>query len=297
LFPFLRKQQINKNQKNLKKNIMKKQINTFKSLAIGIAFISNFSAIAQTGIAPKPSNSKDKISIKISTNGVEMSKGDKDILGDAQKTKKGKRNTSSLALDFGFCNFTKDVNYIEAQGINITNLKTAKSLNFNITQFYGLSLYKKNIYVITGLGMNINNYRYISNLQFAPPGIGIFIFNDYEPKAVATTVNMKKNKIATNYLTVPLMLQFKLGEGKKKFVLGGGMSAGYLIKGWQKVVYSGSRDKENISYVFNPFALNAIGEIGIDNRIRFYGSYSLTPIHKMPIQQNAFTFGLRFGGI
>ncbi len=242
---------------------------------------------------------KGKVSIKISTEGVEVSKGDKDIVGHQNAKKKGKASISSLVLDFGFLNYIDNTPANAAYDANIYALKNNKSINFNITQMYGASLVRSHLYLVTGLGFNFNNYRYsdyLSYTKLASGTIGSY-YNVFTPDTNVLTVAPKKNKLATNYITVPLMLQAKLGQGKKKFVIGAGISAGYLVKGWHKSITAGSKEKKNVGYAYNPYAINAIGEIGINNRIRLYGSYGLTNIHKQPLVHNALAFGLRFGGI
>ncbi len=274
---------------------MKNTKRIVKNTALIIVLLVANKLVAQP-VAPKPKD-ENKVRIQIGGgNGIELSTGEKDIIGDAQKKRKGKSTTSSLVFDFGFVNHIVEANYVNPKGANYMDLRTNKSINFNITQLYGFSLIKKNLYLVTGAGMNFNNYRYTNNLNYAPAIIGDSVFTNYNTQLLATT-SLKKSKVATNYITVPLMLQAKIGQGKKKFVLGGGVSGGYLVRGWQKAVYSSNKDKQNISYAFNPFALNAIGEIGIDNRIRFYGSYGLTNIHKAPLKYNPITFGLRINGL
>jgi hypothetical protein len=241
----------------------------------------------------------DKITIKIGSDGIDVSSGSKDIIGDAQKKKKGKSRTSGLVLDFGFANFIDNTPANAAYNANLYDLKTAKSTAFNIQQQYGFSIVRSHLYVVTGLGLNVNNYRYEGDLQFGKPSATLppsVYYTDYEPLNLAIAT-IKKSKVATNHLTVPLMLQAKLGEGRKKFVIAGGLSGGYLIKGWNKAVYTNNKDKDKINYVFNPYALNAIGEIGIDNRIRFFASYGLTPMHNQPLKHNAVTFGIRCFGL
>jgi Outer membrane protein beta-barrel domain len=281
-------------------------------LAITLLIISVCNTTAQV-------NPKEKVKISIGTDGVDVSRGDKQYVGKKKKNTES-RVSSTLGFDLGFNTFdNSDVNSTAFQNApnnpstnfigtagkeNSLALNGGKSINVNLYPFnYSIHLYKRSINLITGLGVNFFNYRYSNDITFfannplamtpTPSGGTTLIYNKNK-----TTPS--KSKVAASYVTVPLMLQFKPNLGSKKpIVIGAGISAGYLLKGWYKA--KGTDDgkyRDNISYAFNPIQINAIGEFGIDDRIRFFGSYSLTSLYKTGLpQQRPVTFGIRFFGL
>jgi Outer membrane protein beta-barrel domain len=279
-------------------------------IAITLLILSVCSTTAQV-------NPKEKVKISIGSDGVDVSRGDKQYVGKSKKSETS-RISSTLGFDLGFNTFdNSDVNTFSNAAINTNSnfvgtagkenslaLNGSKSINVNLYPFnYSLHLYKKSVNIITGLGVNFFNYRYSNDITFftsnpnimtpTPSGGNTLIYNKNK-----TTPS--KSKVAASYVTVPLMLQFKPNIGSKKpLVIGAGMSFGYLLKGWYKA--KGTDDgkyHDNISFAFNPIQINAIGEFGIDDRIRFFGTYSLTSLYKNGLpQQKPITFGIRFFGL
>ena len=95
-----------------------------------------------------------------------------------------------------------------------------------------LSLAKNYVNLKYGLGLELNNYRFKSPISFKENGVlpysggmqtnEAFIFED--------SISFSKNKLAADYLTVPLMLNFNSNPNhpKKGISLSAGVSAGYL---------------------------------------------------------------------
>jgi hypothetical protein len=262
-------------------------------------------------------DNKDKVRIEINGGQVNVYKGDKEIVGKEKKKKSTKRVSSTLGFDLGFVNCinssTASFNSVQSNLANTPalqgqagkgsslELSTAKSINVNIYPFYySIHLDKHRVAnIITGLGLNINNFRYVNDIGFInnqtlAPQPTIEYFSNYNGSTP------KKTKIATNYLTVPLMLQLKPRIGDKtRLVFGAGASAGYLLRGWTKVKDDDGKRKSNISREFNTWQVNLIGEVGIDDKIRFYGSYALQGMYKNLNKelQVPFTVGIRFFGL
>lgn len=139
-----------------------------------------------------------------------------------------------------------------------------------------------------GLGLELNNYRYESNIryQYEP---GDFINTD------AQVSRFDKNKLAADYVTVPVMLNFNFTPKKKKsYGLSAGVSAGYLYTARQKLI-SDERGKEKIKNDFNlePWKLSAIGELNLGT-VRFYGSYALNNMFRSGLDQTPYNIGIRF---
>jgi hypothetical protein len=187
----------------------------------------------------------------------------------------------------------------DAGKISSLDLNNNKSINVGLYPFmYSFHLHKKDVNITAGLGVNWFNYRYANNVSFQKntsliPGPGEDVQVVYN-----TATNIAKNKVAASYLTMPISLQFKPKFGSRSLVVGAGASFGYLLKGWHKTkTTSGAKDHETISEVFNPWQVNVLGELGISNRIRLYGSYGLTDMYKGTISQRPVAFGIRFFGL
>jgi hypothetical protein len=149
-----------------------------------------------------------------------------------------------------------------------------------------------------GVGLELNNYRYKSSVSYKENGFvpytagtqtnAPFIFRD--------SVSFTKNKLAADYLTVPLMLNFASNpESKNKGIsLSAGVSAGYLYSQRNKQ-RSGERgkDRNKGDYDLNRFKLSYVGELGIGG-IRFYGSYSPSSFYDHSLDMRPYNIGIRF---
>ena len=114
-----------------------------------------------------------------------------------------------------------------------------------------------------------------------------FIFRD--------SISFSKNKLATNYLTVPVMLNFSTHKSTKKGIsLSVGVSAGYLYSQRNKQK-SDERGKwiNKGEYDLERFKFSYVAELGL-GPIRIYGSYSPNSMYKRALDIRPYTIGLRF---
>jgi hypothetical protein len=214
------------------------------------------------------------------------------------KNNKKKKNvnlsTNWLIFDVGFNGFEDNTNYATAvpstylpTGINAASFKTtqSKSINLNIwAVMQKYNLYKHYLNLKYGVGLEINNYRYTSNVSYRDQPI-TRVFSD--------SMQYSKNKLALTYLTVPLMLNFNATPNKKGLRLSAGLSAGYLIGAKNKQESNVNGKKKNRGdFDLNKFRTSIIGEIGI-SRLTLYGSYSLQNIHKNKLEQAPYSIGFR----
>lgn len=225
--------------------------------------------------------------------------------------KSGKISTNWLVLDLGFSNYNDQTNY-GAAGSYLVNkpgspalgspdfkLRTGKSVNVNIWLFMQrMSLVKNYVNLKYGLGVELNNYHFKSPLTYRENGTvpysnGIvtneaFVFRD--------SISFSKNKLAADYVTVPLMLNFSSNpnNGKKGFSLSAGVSGGYLYgqRNKQKSIERGN-DKNRGDFDMERFKLSYIGELGL-GPVKLYGSYSPTSMYSRGLDVRPYTFGIRF---
>ena len=135
-------------------------------------------------------------------------------------------STSSFIVDLGFANWTDKTNYdvATADGYLITKdgtpdlaakdlkLKTGKSVNVNIWFFMQrLNLVKHYVNLKYGLGIELNNYRFKSNVSLNEGGPNPYnsLQNIPHPFIFQDSIGFSKNKLAADYVTIPLMLNFR----------------------------------------------------------------------------------------
>ena len=145
-------------------------------------------------------------------------------------------STNWGVLDLGFSNYDDNTNYSNtgsylinkpgspSLGKNDFRLRTEKSINVNIWVFMQrVNLVKHYVNLKYGLGIESNNYRYtiydnIPSISYKEGG-----YIPYTPGTQTTSpfifrdsIAFSKNKLVTNYLTVPLMLNFTTNPFKNK---------------------------------------------------------------------------------
>jgi hypothetical protein len=161
-----------------------------------------------------------------------------------------------------------------------------KSTNINIWFFIQrLNMIEHVVNLKYGLGIELNNYRYTENIRYQKVN---------NPLVVMDAVDYKKNKLAADYITVPLMLNFDFTPGSKRgFGLSAGVSGGYLYSARQKTVGGGmGKKKEREDFDLRKFKLSYIGELGI-GPVRLYASYATKSMFENTLDQTPFNFGIR----
>ncbi len=287
-----------------------KQLITFLAAAIICS-----TATAQTDSTKKQKSDTIRIGgIIIVKNSKNKNNKDVDItMGRKNSERKKNANVSTnwWIVDLGFANYTDNTNYANtgtylvnrpgspALNENDFKLRTGKSVNVNIWFFMQrLKLGTPHVNLKYGVGLELNNYRYKSSVSYKESGAvpytagtqtnAPFIFRD--------SVSFSKNKLAADYLTVPLMLNFNSNPGSKKkgISFSAGVSAGYLYGQRNKQKSDGrGKDKNRGDYDLNRFKLSYVAELGLGS-VRFYGSYSPKSFYEHDLDMKPYTFGLRF---
>lgn len=223
-----------------------------------------------------------------------------------------KKNLSNVStnwgvVDLGFANYDNKTNYASTGsylynragaaplGKDDFKLRTGKSVNVNIWFFIQrLNLVKHYVNLKYGLGLELNNYRYKSNISYQeqnkftnPPSSTPIIFRD--------SISFTKNKLAADYLTVPFMLNLSTNPGyqNKGLSISAGVSAGYLYSQRNKQVSDerGKRKNEG-DYDLERFKFSYIAELGL-GPVRLYGSYSPKSMYVNGLDMRPYTLGLR----
>jgi hypothetical protein len=267
---------------------MKKIILAFTALGLGMA-----------GWAQTDSTGKDKTdTIKIGGVIIVRKNGPKDTTGNTviisnKKKSDSKVSTNWWIIDFGFTNYNDATNYAStaaqsfAPGLTEENfkLRTGNSVNVNIWLFMQRLRIVKGVNLKYGLGLELNNYHFDDErIRFQENPTIVILDPAFK--------GLRKNKLAADYFTVPMMLNFNLTPGRKQgFGFSAGVSAGYLYSSRQKI------KDDNVSKVRDDFDLSKwklsyIGELNL-GPVRLYGSYAFKTMWDKGLDQTPYSFGVR----
>ena len=137
-----------------------------------------------------------------------------------------------------------------------------------------------------GIGLELNNYFFDDeSIRFQK-----------NPTLVVKDPNLKdakKNKLAADYLTVPLMLNFNFTPDRRNgFGFSAGVSAGYLYSARQKVKISDDKFKVHNDFDLQDWKLSYVGEINL-GLVKLYGSYAFQSMWERGLDQIPFNAGIR----
>ena len=235
-------------------------------------------------------------------------------IGNRHKERKNSSiSTSSFIFDLGFANWTDKTNYSNATSdgylvnrpgstdlsASDLRLRTIKSVNVNIWFFMQrLNLIKHFVNLKYGLGLELNNYRFNSDISFNKGGN-----NPYDPLQSIShpfifrdSISFSKDKLAADYITVPLMLNFRTNpnDNKKGISLSAGVSMGYLYSSRNKQKSSErGKEKNRGDYDLQQWKFSYVGELGL-GPVHLYGSYSPKSIFQNDLNFTPYTVGIRF---
>lgn len=134
-------------------------------------------------------------------------------------------------------------------------LRTGKSLNLNLNVLqYDFALSGNNIGMVTGLGLEFNNYRFTNNVSITKEdGVIVPVYYD------DADISVNRSRLRTTYLTVPLLLEFQTNNPRhsRRVYFSAGVIGGLNIGSHTKIVYrdnSGKkRDKVKDDFYLSPF--------------------------------------------
>ncbi len=237
----------------------------------------------------------------------DKSYGTKITMGRHKKKNLSNVSTNWGVVDLGFANYDDKTNYASTGsylynragaaplGKDDFKLRAGKSVDVNIWFFIQrLNLVKHYVNLKYGLGLELNNYRYKSNISYLeqnkftnPASPSPIIFKD--------SISFTKNKLAADYLTVPFMLNLSTNPGyqNKGLSISAGVSAGYLYSQRNKQI-SGERGKHKNKgdYDLERFKFSYIAELGL-GPVRLYGSYSPKSMYVNGLDMRPYTLGVR----
>jgi hypothetical protein len=265
--------------------------------------------MSMMGMAQTDTTRKDSDTIRIGSMIIVKKGGGgyNNEMNERQRTRMYRRSykpsaitTNWFIVDLGFANYTDNTNYSDPAVIDPTfgfapnrtkndfKLRTGKSSNVNIWLFMQrLNIAKNVVNLKYGLGIETNNYRYKEPILY-----------ETEPIVRARMDQVrhyKKNKLAADYVTVPMLLNFNFTPNRRHgFGISVGASAGYLYSSRQKTVTDeDGKEKTHDDFNLNKWKISYIGEVQL-GPVKLYGSLATKSIFESGLDQTPYAVGIRF---
>lgn len=188
-------------------------------------------------------------------------------------------------FELGLNNFlTEDFSLNYPDENSFMELNTGKSWAFNINFLqYSLGFGTDKVGLVTGLGFELNNYRFDNSLSIIKQN-GVIVADSsylFDPDVA----NIDKSKFNTAYLTLPLLLEFQIPAGRKhhRIHLSAGVIGGVKLWSTTKVVYKtidGDKEKnkeKGNDYYLSPLRYGLTARIGY-RAINVFANYNVTPL-------------------
>ena len=283
-----------------------------KLFTLCIAICTIITGFAQTDTTGKQNPEPQNDTIRIGGMVIIRKAGNKDKEADSDKEYKMKRrrgdkpsnlSTNWWIFDVGFSSYTDNTIYSSsaaqayAPGSNSTwfDLKDGKSRNVNVWFFMQKLNVSKHVFNLKyGLGLELNNYHYKQPVRYTATPLTIV-----DPPRVSldatTGRTYKKNKLAADYLTVPMMANFNFTPNRKKgFGLSAGVSVGYLYSARNKTRTSDEgKKKAKDDFELDKWKLSYVAELSL-GPVRFYGSLAFKNMYERGLDITPYNLGFRF---
>jgi len=195
----------------------------------------------------------------------------------------------------GYLNSDNSFNMDSVNSNWALNYGKSIAVNFNVWEARA-RIIRENVILTTGLGAEINNYRFDKNIR---------MISDTTPTLAVNEANLDydKTKLVTGYLNVPVYLTFATNPFKngKRLSISPGITGGWKFTSYNKRVINenGDRNKSRNKDDFNlnPFRVNASVRIGYGSFILF-ANYALTSLFQKNEGPNLtpFSAGIRIVG-
>jgi hypothetical protein len=211
---------------------------------------------------------------KFEANDSKSMKEDEKEDKDHSNSRRRQRFTGHWAgAEFGFNNYLYGNNTSLPSDIDYMSLHSGKSNNFNFN-FAQLSLgFARHIGIVTGLGINWNNYRFDGKFNIKKRADGII-------DSIGPVSNLKKSKLATIYLTLPVLLELQVPANNHHLNIAAGVIGAIKLGSHSRMVFEDADDIKSYSdFNLNMLRYGATARIGYQN-FQIYGTYYMTPLFK-----------------
>jgi hypothetical protein len=212
-----------------------------------------------------------------------------------QKRKYRQQNVTTNwgILDLGFAAYNDQTNYpAQAFAPSSTedwfDLRSGKSVNVNIWLFMQrLNLIRHVVNLKYGFGIDLNNYHFDDERVRFHKNPTYVSLDD-------KLAGAKKNKLAADYVTVPMMLNFNFTPQRREgFGFSAGVSAGFLYNARQKVKIGNDKTKLHNDFDLEDWKLSYVGELLL-GPVKLYGSYAMNNMWEKGLDMTPYSVGIRF---
>ena len=268
----------------------RKQDGKGDSVRVGVKKI----IINDDGVRIETDRTEDRKRLIINDDGIYVEKST-----DGKK----RRNISTnwFVFDIGYAGFIDNTDYASKeaqdflrfqQGVPASAkdyaIRGTRISNFNLWLFMQrMNLIDHVLNLKYGLGWESSNYYYKTRISYEDGG---------DPYTFRDAVSFSKNKLRTDYVTVPFMLNLQTHPSRRNggLQLSFGVGAGYLVGARQKQVsQERGRQIDRSDFNLQRWKLALMSEIGI-GPVMLQGSWNLTPQHRYALEHVPYTVGLRF---
>ena len=224
-----------------------------------------------------------------------ITRGDRSVRIPNRRSTPDNVTTNWMVIDLGYAGFNDETNYASAEAQAFApgstedwfDLRGGKSRNVNVWFFMQrLNMIAHVVNLKYGLGLELNNYFYDDET---------IRFNK-NPTLItmdAALKDAKKNKLAVDYLTVPLMLNFNFTPNRDNgFGFSAGISGGFMYSARQKTKMNGDKEKVRNDFDLKRWKVSYIGELNL-GPVKLYGSYALKTMWDKGLDQTPYTVGFR----
>jgi hypothetical protein len=239
----------------------------------------------------KVEDSKDAIKVRVGDRGINLleslegghklvfenysRKEDEFVNDDSEEQKERRRQRFRghwAGIEFGFNNLLTEANSLTMPpDINYMTMHSGKSTNFTIN-FAQLSLgVSRHAGFVTGLGIDWNNYKFDGDYN-------IHKLSDGTIDSLDPNGSLKKSKLATIYLHLPIMFEGQIPVDHHHINLAAGFIGGVKLGSHSKMVYEDGRTVKSYSdFSLNMLRYGATARVGYQN-FNIYGTYYFTPL-------------------
>lgn len=208
----------------------------------------------------------------------------------ARKSKGDKKEFTHWAgVDIGVSMLTTVDNKIKLpQESDTTQLNSFLDLNYGKSFSFSLNfweksirIYKNHVILVTGLGIEWNNYNFKKNIILDPDAPYISASNTV---TAPDSIKFTKNKLRTTYIKAPLLIELNSSNTNpdKSFHIAGGLEVGYKISSGTKQVYEigGIEHKTKIKddYHLADFKYGTLVRAGYGDYFTTYAYYGLSEL-------------------
>jgi len=172
-----------------------------------------------------------------------------------------------------------------------TQMNIFLDLNYNKSLFLSLNLieknfrlYKNHINLVTGLGMEWNNYNFKKNITLNADAPYISASNALPS---SDSIKYLKNKLKVSYLKIPLLIELNTNSEnpKKSFHISGGLEFAYKIGSKTKQRYEIGGYEFNIQrkddYHLADFKYSSVLRLGYGDYFTLFANYGLSELFEV----------------